>query len=324
MRPAASRPGRSVAAVVLVGPTASGKSEIACGLARRFGGWILSVDSMAVYRGLDIGTSKPGAGIRREIPHRGLDLAEPDRDFSLGDFIRAADEALEEMRRAGALPILVGGTGLYLRGVLKGVAPLPRRDPEVRRGLLERERIEGEGTLHRLLSEVDPASALRIAPADTQRLVRALELAGLGVRDTLGKPGSEWTGPDRFPSVKMGIRRERTELKRRIEARVERFLSGGLLEETRDLLLRYPSSANAFKALGYRELAAHLRGECDLETARSEIVRNTLRYAKRQMTWFRKEPGIRWFDISGPALAAAQGIGDLVAECLGRLSAAAE
>ncbi len=321
---AEAHPSRGGAAVVLLGPTASGKSDIACELARRFGGWILSVDSMAVYRGLDIGTSKPLAGIRGEIPHRGLDLADPDRDFSLGEFIRAADEALEEMRRAGALPILVGGTGLYLRGVLKGVAPLPRRDPEVRRGFLERERIEGRGALHRLLSEVDPASARRIAPADTQRLVRALELAGLGVRDTLGKPGSEWTGPDRFPSVKVGLRREREELKLRIEERVDRFLSEGLLEETRGLLLRYPSSANAFKALGYRELAAHLRGEWDLETARAEIVRNTLRYAKRQMTWFRKEPGVRWFDVSGPAPAAAQGIGDHVAECLGRLSAVAE
>jgi tRNA dimethylallyltransferase len=311
-------------AVVIVGPTASGKSDIACALARRFGGWILSVDSMAVYRGLDIGTSKPSGEIRREIPHRGLDLVDPDRDFSLGDFIRAADESLSEMRSAGALPILVGGTGLYLRGVLKGVAPLPGRDPAFRRRLLERESAEGPGTLHRLLSETDPESARRIPAADTQRVVRALELSERGVRDALGKPGAEWTAPDRFPSVKVGIRRDRRELERRVEERVDRFLSRGLLEETRDLLRRYPPAVNAFKALGYRELAAHLRGERDLATARKEMVRNTLRYAKRQMTWFRKEPGVRWFELSGPAEAAAPLIGDFVAGCLGRLSAVVE
>jgi len=309
---------------VIVGPTASGKSDIACALARRFGGWILSVDSMAVYRGLDIGTSKPSAEIRREIPHRGLDLVDPDRDFSLGDFIRAADESLSELRSAGALPILVGGTGLYLRGVLKGVAPLPGRDPAFRRRLLERESAEGPGTLHRLLSETDPESARRIPAADTQRVVRALELSERGVRDALGKPGAEWTAPDRFPSVKVGIRRDRRELERRVEKRVDRFLSRGLLEETRDLLRRYPPTANAFKALGYRELAAHLRGECDLATARKEMVLNTLRYTKRQMTWFRKEPGVRWFELCGPAEAAAPLIGDFVAGCLGRLSAVAE
>jgi len=317
-------PGPAGKAVVIVGPTACGKSEIACALARRFGGWILSVDSMAVYRGLDIGTAKPAPEIRREIPHRGLDLVEPDLDFSLGDFIRAADEALVEIRSAGAVPILVGGTGLYLRGVLKGVAPLPRRDPEYRRSLLERETSEGPGTLHRLLVEVDPGSGRRIAPADTQRLVRALELSEQGVRDTLGKPGAEWIGPDRFPTVKVGIRRGRLEMERRIEERVGRFLSGGLLEETRNMLRRYPPSANAFKALGYRELAAHLRGDWDLETARAEMVRNTLRYAKRQMTWFRKEPGVRWFELSGPAETAATLIGDHVASALGRPSAVAD
>jgi tRNA dimethylallyltransferase len=307
----------ALSALVIVGPTASGKSEIACALARRFGGWILSVDSMAVYRGLEIGTSKPGHEIRKEIPHRGLDLVDPDQDFSLGDFLRAADEALAEMRSAGALPILVGGTGLYLRGVLKGVAPLPGRNPEYRRELLEREAAEGPGTLHRLLQERDPDSAGRIAPADTQRLVRALELAEEGVRNALGKPGAEWSAPDRFPSLKLGIRRSRRELALRIQQRVEDFLSRGLLEEVRDLVHRVPAGANAFKALGYRELAAHLRGE-------KEIARNTLRYAKRQMTWFRREQGVRWFEISGPSARAASEIGDYVEKSRSRFSAVAE
>jgi tRNA dimethylallyltransferase len=307
--------------VVIVGPTASGKSEIALALARRFNGWILSVDSMAVYRGLDIGTSKPPEAVRREIPHRGLDLVDADQDFSLGDFLRKADEALAEMRAAGALPILVGGTGLYLRGVLKGVSDLPRRDPQLRDRLRDLERREGEGALHRLLLQKDPASAARVAPSDRQRLVRALELAERGVIDTVGKARDEWLGPDRFPSIKVGLTRRREEMTQRIARRVDRFLEAGLLEETRGLLSRHDSAGNAFKALGTRELASHLRGEIDLPAAREAIIRNTLRYAKRQMTWFRKESEVRWFSLSGPAESAARGIGDYVAERLGSAAA---
>jgi tRNA dimethylallyltransferase len=304
-------------AIVIVGPTASGKSEIALDLAQRFGGWILSVDSMAVYRGLDIGTSKPPAAVREKVPHRGLDLEDPDRDYSLGDFLRAADEALSEMRAAGAVPILVGGTGLYLRGVLKGVSDLPRRDPDLRKRLLRFEEEQGGGTLHRLLREKDPASAGRIAPSDRQRLVRALELVEQGIVDTVGRAREEWRSEDRFPSVKVGVLRSRAEITQRIARRVDAFLEAGLLQETRGLMERYPQGGNAFKALGYRELAAHLRGECDLPTARELIIRNTLRYAKRQMTWFRKESGVQWFEVSGPVESAARRIGDYVAERIG-------
>jgi len=319
---ASANPGKgsASAAVVVLGPTASGKSEVGCALARRFGGWILSVDSMAVYRGLDIGTSKPSAAQRFEIPHRGLDLTDPDRDFSLGDYLRAAERALEEMRAAGALPILVGGTGLYLRGLLKGVADFPPRNVELRRRLRERERREGPLALHRLLSEADPSAAERISPMDRQRLVRALELAEKGLVDRVGRVGPEWAGPDRFPTVKIGVTRDRRELADRITRRVDGFLSAGLVAETRRLLERVPPGANAFKALGYREVAAHLGGECDLETARGRIIRNTLAYAKRQMTWFRKEAHVRWFELKGPAETAVAAIGDHVAESLSRLA----
>lgn len=304
-------------AVILMGPTASGKSEIAQGLARRFGGWILSVDSMAVYRGLDIGTSKPSASVRKEIPHRGLDLVDPGHDFSVGDFLRAASQAMSEMRAAGALPILVGGTGLYVRCLLKGVADLPKRDAALRRKLLDREAREGPGTLHRLLREIDPETAGRVPPSDRQRLLRGLELAEGGRADTLGRVREEWLGPDRFPSIKIGLARERRELAGRIARRVDAFLAAGLLEEMRALVSRYPAEANAFKALGYRELAAHLRGEMDLATARETIVRNTQRYAKRQMTWFRKEQDVRWFALSGPAESALPAIGEYVAGRIG-------
>jgi tRNA dimethylallyltransferase len=307
-------------AVVIMGPTASGKSEIAARLARRFGGWILSVDSMAVYRGLDIGTSKPSPEIRREIPHRGLDLAEPDEDYSVGDFLREADRALGEMRAAGALPILVGGSGLYLRAVLKGVSELPRRDPALRGRLRELEADGGTQALHRLLERQDPASARRIAPADRQRVVRALELAASGVTDAVGKPRAEWLGPDRFVNLKIGLRRGREELARRIRERADGFLRAGLLEETRALLARPGAPGNALKALGYREMAAHLRGECDLAAARETMIRATIQYAKRQMTWFRKEPEVRWFDLQGPAAAAAEEIGDYVAGRIGSAS----
>jgi len=310
-------PGADAPAVVIVGPTASGKSKIALALARRLRGWILSVDSMAVYRGLDIGTSKPPGAARREIPHRGLDLADPDRDFSLGDFLRTADAALEEMRPTGALPILVAGTGLYLRGVLKGVSDLPRRDPALRKQLLDLESRNEPGILHRRLQEKDPVSARRIAVTDRQRIVRALELAERGVLDAVGRAREEWLGPDRFPSIKIGLLRERTELACRIARRVDSFLEAGLLEETRGLLAKHGASGNAFKALGYREMAAHLRGEMDLPTTREAIIRNTLRYAKRQMTWFRKEQDVRWFELAGPAESAAPRIGDYVAGHLG-------
>ena len=306
--------------MVIVGPSASGKSEVATQLARRLGGWILSVDSMAVYRGLDIGTSKPSEEVRREIPHRGLDLAEPGEDYSVGDFVRAADRALKEMRAAGALPILVGGSGLYLRGLLKGVSELPRRDASVRRRLRDLEAAQGTAALHRLLEQQDPASARRIAPQDRQRVVRALELAAAGVLDVVGKPRGEWLGPDRFASLKIGLRRGRAELERRIRERAEGFLREGMLEETRRLLARPGGPGNALKALGYREMAAHLRGECDLQAAQEAMIRSTLQYAKRQMTWFRKEQDVRWFDLEGPASAAAGRIGDYVAEHIGSAS----
>jgi tRNA dimethylallyltransferase len=238
--------------------------------------------------------------------------------------LKVADRALEEMRAAEAVPIVVGGTGLYLRGVLKGVAKLPPRDHAYRESLLKREREEGEGALYRLLQETDLASTRRISPRDTQRVVRALELAREGHPDAIGKPGTEWLGPDRYPNIKVGLRRSREELEIRVRAKVDSFFARGLVEETRKLLARYSTTSNAFKALGYREVAAHLRGEEDLEGTKQLIVRNTLRYAKRQMTWFRKEPQVRWFELSGQTETAAPRIRDYVASELGQMTAVPE
>lgn len=283
--------------LVVVGPTACGKSEFAVLACERFGGEIISVDSMQVYRGLERGTAKPGPELRRRAPHHGIDLAEPGEDFSLGDFVRYATAAIASIRGRRGLPVLVGGTGLYLRGLLKGIAEAPRRDEALRarlRALAER---RGVSALHRLLSRADPAAARRLPPGDRQRLVRALEVyfsARRGLSELIREAPF---GPDRFASVKIGLSVERETLYRVIDARVDRFFSQGLVEEVRGLLAAgLRESANALNALGYRETLAYLRGETTLDEAIALARRNTRRYAKRQWTWFRKEDGVTWFE----------------------------
>jgi tRNA dimethylallyltransferase len=284
--------------LVVVGPTAVGKSECALRACERFDGEILGVDSVQVYRGLDRGTAKPDSGTRRRVPHHGIDLAEPGEDFSLGDFVRQAETAIASIRGRGRLPVLVGGTGLYLRGLLKGIVDLPRRDESLRvrlRALAER---RGPAALHRLLSRVDPVSASKVRPGDRQRLVRALEVyvtARRGLGDLIGAMPF---GADRFATVKIGLSVEREALYRIIDARVRRFFAEGLVDEVRGLLeAGHPESANAFKALGYKETLRHLRGESTLDEAIELTQRNTRRYAKRQWTWFRREEGVTWFEI---------------------------
>lgn len=287
----------------MVGPTAVGKSAFALEACERHAGEIVSVDSMQVYRGLDRATSKPTPAERARAPHHGVDLGEPGDDFSMGDFVRAAERAIAGIAARRRLPVLVGGTGLYLRALLRGMAAAPRRDPALRRRLLDRAERRGVGSLHRLLTRLDPATAARLGARDRQRLVRALE-----VRLATGRPlsavlGDEPFGADRYDAIKIGLTMERPALNARIDARVDRFFDAGLVEEVQALLgAGRPPSANAFKALGYRETAAHLRGETDLETAKALTRRNTRRYAKRQMTWFRRETGVAWFPVD-PASA---------------------
>ncbi|HUD71164.1 MAG TPA: tRNA (adenosine(37)-N6)-dimethylallyltransferase MiaA [Dongiaceae bacterium] len=300
--------GRPVVLVV-VGPTAVGKSAFALDLCERHAGEIVSVDSMQVYRGLDAATSKPTAAERARAPHHGVDLAEPGEDFSMGDFVRAAERAITGIVARRRLPVLVGGTGLYLKALLRGMAAAPRRDPRLRQRLLDRAARRGVASLHRLLTRLDPDSAARLGPRDRQRLVRALE-----VRIAAGRPLSavlrdEPFGVERYDAVKIGLDMDRRALYARIDARVDRFFAAGLVDEVRRLLgAGRPPAANAFKAIGYREVAAHLRGETDLEAAMALTRRNTRRYAKRQMTWFRRETGVAWFSLdpgaSDPCTAA--------------------
>jgi tRNA dimethylallyltransferase len=275
-----------------------GKSEFALLACERLGGEVVSVDSMQVYRGLNAATSKPSAADRRRVPHHGIDLVDPDDDFSMGDFVRAAERAIETIGARRRLPVLVGGTGLYLRALLRGMAEAPRRDLALRERLRARAAVHGVPWLHRMLSRLDPETAARLPQRDRQRLVRALE-----VRFLMGRPLSALIrerpfGGSRYEAILIGITMERARLHARIDARVDAFFRAGLVEEVRGLLAtgRKPV-ANAFKALGYKEVLAHLRGELALEEAVALTKRNTRRYAKRQGTWFRAEPGVTWFTI---------------------------
>src|SRR5262245_29180779 len=253
---------------------------------------------MQVYRGLDAATSKPSPADRMRAPHHGIDLVDPGDDFSMGDFVRAAGTAIAAIGARCRLPVLVGGTGLYLRALLRGMAEAPRRAPALRERLRARAEKHGVPWLHRMLRRLDPETAGRLPPGDRQRLVRALE-----VRLVAGRPMSSLlrespfgTGP--YEPVTIGLTMERRRLYRRIDERVDACFRAGLVDEVRRLLAAgCPPAANAFKALGYKEALAHLRGECTLAEAVALTRRNTRRYAKRQGTWFRAEPGVTWFEI---------------------------
>jgi tRNA dimethylallyltransferase len=284
--------------LVVVGPTAAGKSAFALQACERFGGEVISVDSMQVYRGLDAATSKPAREERARVPHHGIDLVDPGRDFSLGDFVRSAERAIDGIWERGRLPVLVGGTGLYLRGLLRGVAEAPRRSPRLRARLEALAARRGVPWLHRMLRRVDPATASRLMARDRQRIARALEVFFRAGRPLSSLIGASPFSADRYDAVKIGLFLRRDELYRRIDARVDRFFAAGLVDEVRRLIASgCPPSANAFRALGYREVLSHLRGESTLEEARALTRRNTRRYARRQWTWFRKEPGVAWFEI---------------------------
>lgn len=284
--------------LVILGPTAVGKSDLAVRICGRLAGEIVSVDSMQVYRGLDRGTSKPDAETRARVPHHGIDLADPGQDFSLGEFVRMAEAAIAGIRARGRLPVLVGGTGLYLRGLLKGIVDAPRRDPVVRARLIDHDRRRGPGSLHRVLARVDPETAGRLLPGDRQRIVRALEVWRERREPLSALIRRTPFAADRHATVKIGLTMDRAALYRRIDDRVVGFFAAGLVDEVRGLLAAgVPPGANAFKAIGYREAARHLAGEIRMEEAVMLTQQGTRRYAKRQWTWFRREPGVNWFAV---------------------------
>ncbi|MBI3997488.1 MAG: tRNA (adenosine(37)-N6)-dimethylallyltransferase MiaA [Armatimonadetes bacterium] len=283
---------------VLCGPTAVGKTALAVDLARRLDAEIVCADSRTIYRSMEIGTAKPTHLQRSLVPHHLLDVADPEQTFTLADYQRLARRVIEEIRARGRLPLLVGGTGLYLRAVVDDLQiPHAPPDPALRAALEAEARTLGPASLHARLAEVDPVAASRIHPHNVRRVIRALEVMRL-----TGRPLSAQQrrgGPPGFVAM-VGLWIEREQLYRQIEARVDAQLAAGLVEETRGLLARgVPPDAPSMQALGYKEIAGWLRGAYDYEEAIRRLKRNTRRYAKRQLTWFRRDPRIRWVDATG-------------------------
>jgi tRNA dimethylallyltransferase len=282
--------------IIIVGPTASGKSRLAIGLARRFGGEIVSCDALQLYRYMNIGTAKTPPNEREGIRHHMLDVQDPDRDFSAGDYQRMARESLREIEDRANLPFVVGGTGFYLRALIDGLFDGPSRSEEMRarmRRILQR---KGSGILHRSLRRVDPNAAARIAETDAERILRAYEVYLVS-----GKSMSWWQRQPRnalrgYRWLKIGIHVPRERLYRKINQRTEKMFQAGLLEETRELLKKFPRESHAFKAIGYRQAAEYLNCRISLEQAVEEAKKQSRRYAKRQLTWFRSDPDILWLD----------------------------
>jgi len=290
--------------IIVLGPTAVGKSRVAVNLALRFGGEVISGDSIQVYRGFDIGTDKPGPEARRGVPHHLIDIVGPEAQYTAADFVRDALAAARAIAGRGRLPFVAGGTGLYLKALVDGLFPGPGRDPDLRRALEAEAGAKGLDALFRRLESADPEYARRIRSRDRVRIIRALEVLA-----ATGRPLSEHFRETRSPLagrtiVRIGLALDREALCRRIEERVDRMFDRGLVEEVRALLARgVPASAAPFRALGYRHVVRHLAGEIGLAEAVSLTKTETRQYAKRQMTWFRKMAGVDWFSPDdGPAL----------------------
>lgn len=284
----------------LTGPTAGGKTEIGIALAALLGAEIVSLDSMAVYRGMDIGTAKPTAEQRAATPHHLIDIVEPDRQFSLAEYLAAAEACVAGIRRRGKEVLFVGGTPLYLKGLLRGTFKGPAADPLLRRSLEQEERAR-PGTLHRRLAEVDPAAAERLHPNDLRRLVRAME-----VFLKTGVPISKWQRQfDRgLPAERCRVFLldwPRAVLYRRVNRRVEAMFEQGLVDEVRRLLARErPLGRTASQAVGYREVIEHLQGGPGLEETVERVKTHTRQFAKRQWTWFRSLSECRPVPIAEP------------------------
>jgi tRNA dimethylallyltransferase len=282
-----------ISLVVVAGPTASGKTALALDLARRLGGEIVSADSQQLYRGLEIGTAKPTAGERAQAPHHLLELAEPGEGMDAARWSRLADAAIAEIAGRGRLPLVVGGTGLYVRALLHGVVDAPGRDPALRARLENEAEREGRPALHRRLAEVDPEAAARIGPNDLVRIVRALEIAQSGTTQSALFAAHRFA-EQRYQATIWALDPPRDALHRRIDARVQAMFEGGLLEEARWLLERFGSALPEKLPIGYAEAIACVRDVLPVEAAIAQVQAATRRYARRQVIWLRREPGVEW------------------------------
>lgn len=290
--------------VAVVGPTASGKSAVAMAVAERLGDVeLVSVDSMQVYRRMDVGTAKPSPEERARVRHHLLDLVEPSEEFTVAEFRQRYDGALAEIGRRGHRALLVGGTGLYHRAVVDDL-DIPGEWPEVRRRLEDEAERIGVPALHNRLAELDPAAAARMEPTNTRRIVRALEVV-----EGSGRPFSSFgPGLDSYPPTEVeqiGLRWDRTVLAERIERRVHAMVVDGLVAEVEAILATGGFSRSAGQALGYKEMVAHLRGEMGLDEAVDRIVIRTRQFAVRQLRWFQRDPRVTWVDVQSDPVTEA-------------------
>ena len=288
-------------AIAIVGPTASGKSDLAVRIAHSFGGEIINFDSVQVYRHFDIGTAKTPVDERLGVPHHLIDHVEPDQDYSAGEFARDARAVLSDMRERSVLPVLAGGTGFYLQALVKGLSPTPRPDPALRKRLRRIGQSRPEGYLWRILSRLDRAAATAIHPRDNQKLVRAIEVSLLGKRPMT----EQWQDAGQplrgHRLLHLGLEPPRQQLYDRINERARQMFIGGLCGEVRTLLRKgVPREASPFGSLGYRQCLRHLDGECTVEEAIESTALRTRRYAKRQLTWFRhRTADVHWLNGFG-------------------------
>lgn len=286
--------------VVLLGPTAVGKSRIATHVAKHLGTDVLAADSRQVYRGMDIGTDKPTAEERQAVPHRLIDVVDPSETFNAGWYRRLAMVEIERLYSAGRLPFVVGGTGLYIRTLVRGLCPAPQADPHVRAELKKLKDERGRDGLYAELTRVDPETAARLHPNDESKVIRALEVSRVSGRPLSTIQAEHGFDETPFSALLIGLERRKETLYRRIEERIDWQLTQGMIEETRLLLGQgYGRELGSMKGLGYRQVAAYLANECDYAEMVRRFKRDTRRFAKRQMTWFRSEPGVVWLSIEG-------------------------
>jgi len=295
--------------LAIVGPTASGKSALGARLAEQLGGEVVACDSTQLYRGFDIGTAKPSHSERRSVPHHLIDVLGPDDEATAGGYRQFALQVLEDLRKRRRLPVFTVGTGLYLRALLEGLADVPQRSEPLRERLRASVEEHPPGHLHRVLKRLDSEAARKIAPADEQKLIRAVEVCILA-----RKPISEVHRAGRVPlegwrALRIGLLPPREKLNERIHARTDAMLAQGWMREVQALLESGLSeNSKPFDFIGYRKLRAVLRGEITLQEARAAIQQSTRRYAKRQLTWFRKEPDVRWFTGFGDDAGLQDGV----------------
>jgi tRNA dimethylallyltransferase len=305
-------------AVLLLGPTGSGKTALSLTLGERFGGEIVSCDSVAVYRGMDLGTAKPSDEDQARLPHHLIDVAEPNQPFTAGEYSRQARAALRDISNRGNLPIVTGGTGLYLRALTEGLFAGPARQQELRSRLEQSRQRRGELWLHRLLTRLDPTSAARIHANDTPKLIRAIEVC-LTARKPLSEVlASEVSARDPltgFRLLRIGLNPPRQQLYGRLNRRAAAMFASGLIDETRGLLECY-GPVKALDSLGYRQALCVLRESFSIDDAIRAAQQGHRNYAKRQLTWFRREPEVHWIEGFGDEAETIRAASELVQDSL--------